>query len=306
MQSSTPSVAIIIPCFNRWPHVQEAIDSVLAQTWLNIRCIVVDDASTDDSLAMLRQHYKEEPRVQIEAQTENRGQAAARNLGVGVTDTEYIGFLDSDDLLIDTAVENRMQVAIANPEFLGMIFGDNIDEKSGISLLPGKKENEGRLSLGEYLDNMSWLNSNTFLIKREGFLYLNGFNENLRKKEDREFFIRALSYQDALYAPGACCIVRSISTQRARHDHIRIIEQGERFINAIQDNEHLTEHLSQAQIRRLVEDDTRSVLQSLYKLKRGKEFRKKVRYSLTSGKVKVTFRLLKRYLLSFAHSSIRR
>ncbi|MBB3192196.1 glycosyltransferase family 2 protein [Halomonas cerina] len=299
MNDTKPSVAIIIPCFNRWPHVQEAIDSVLAQTWPNTRCIVVDDASTDDSLVMLRQHYQEEPRVIIEALSKNQGQSAARNHGVSIADADYIGFLDSDDLLVTTAVESRMRLAIEHPDFEGILFGEKIDEKSRESLLPGIKEEGDSLFLSEYIKRMDWLHTNSFLMKRDSFLYLNGFDETLRKKEDVEFFIRALYYQPALYAPGPSCIVRSVSPHRARHDHHRIIEQGERFVEAIQANTKLLASLTSIEKEKLVEADIRSALQSLYRTKQGKKFRNTLRTGIKHGKLRLDARLAKRYLLSF-------
>ncbi|TLF47257.1 glycosyltransferase [Halomonas urmiana] len=298
MQDSQPSVAIIIPCFNRWPHIREAIESVLAQTWPNTQCIVVDDASTDDSFARLKEQYETHLKVAIHQLESNQGQSAARNRGVALSDADYIGFLDSDDLLVDTAVASRVQLAMDYPDFEGIIFGDKIDETTNQSLLPGKPHADS-LSLAEYIDNMGWLHTNSFLMKRKAFLELKGFNETLRKKEDVEFFLRALALHGAHYASGACCMVRDMDTQRARHDHKRIIQQGERFIQAIQANSLLCNGLSQDQLKTLIESDTKSVLQSLYRTRQGKKFRKLMRSSIASGKVQPDPRMLKRYLLSF-------
>ncbi|MBS9402926.1 glycosyltransferase family 2 protein [Halomonas sp. TRM85114] len=299
MHDLQPSVAIIIPCFNRWPYVVEAIDSVLEQTWPNTRCIIVDDASTDDSYPRLRERYSGVPRVAIHQLENNQGQSAARNRGVELSDADYIGFLDSDDLLVVTAVENRMRLALEHPAFEGIIFSDKIAETTGASLLPGKKVVGAELPLSEFIENGNWLHTNSFLIKRSTFNKLKGFNEHLRKKEDIEFFLRALVDQPARYAGGSCCMVRSMDSQRARHDHPRIIEQGERFIAAIQANAALTEVLTHAQLTRLVEDDTKSILQSLYRLKRGQQFRHTLRDAIRQRKVQLNPRLAKRYLLSF-------
>lgn len=299
MHTDQPRVAIIIPCFNRWPRVCEAIDAVLSQTWPDTQCVVVDDASTDDSYSQLEEHYKAEARVSIHQLESNQGQSAARNYGVAVSDADYIGFLDSDDLLVESAVANRMQLAQDYPDFEGIIFSDHIDATSHASLLPGEKQYAAALSLSEYIDDMGWLHTNSFIMKRNAFRALEGFNVELRKKEDVEFFLRALAREDARYAGGPCCMVRDVEPQRARHDHKRIIHQGERFIEAIMMNPDLTNKLTQRQTKQLLEADARSVLQSLYRMKQGKRFRCTVRDGIANGKLKPDARLFKRYLLSF-------
>ncbi len=163
----------------------------------------------------------------------------------------------------------------------------------------GEKAFSAELTLDEYIENGDWLHTNSFLIKRSTFTNLNGFNKQLRKKEDIEFFLRALVAQTARYAGGPCCMVRSMDTQRARHDHPRIIEQGERFIAAIQANSALTGVLTHTQLTRLVEDDTKSILQSFYRLKQGQQFRRTLRDAIRHRKVRLNIRLVKRYILSF-------
>lgn len=301
MNDEKPSVAIIIPCFNRWPHVREAIDSVLSQTWPNTHCVVVDDASTDDSYSKLKEHYGSELRVTVHQLENNQGQSAARNHGVELSEADYIGFLDSDDLLVETAIESRMRLAMEHPDFEGIIFGDKIDEAARQSLLPGRKEYADTLTLDEYIDNMGWLHTNSFLMKREAFNALNGFNESLRKKEDIEFFLRALASHEARYANGPCCMVRDVDTQRARHDHARIIEQGEKFINAVQSDPTLLAALSTSQLNRLLESDTRSVLQSLYRSNSNRKFRHVLVNAIRHGKVRLDIRLVKRFFLSYFH-----
>ncbi|MDI5920880.1 glycosyltransferase family A protein [Halomonas sp. LR5S13] len=301
MNDEMPSVTIIIPCFNRWPHVREAIDSILSQTWLNTHCIVVDDASTDDSYSKLKEHFHAEPKVSVHQLESNQGQSAARNHGVALSDANYIGFLDSDDLLVKTAVASRMRLAMEHPDFEGIIFGDKIDEATKQSLLPGKKQYADALTLEEYIENMGWLHTNSFIMNRVAFELLNGFNEELRKKEDVEFFLRALEKQEARYAKGPCCIVRDVGTQRARHDHERIIQQGQRFIEAIQNNSTLTSVLSHDQKKKLMQADTKSALQSLYRMKQGRRFRRTMREAIANGKLRPDFRMLKRYLLSLFH-----
>jgi len=87
-------VSVIIATFNRADYVRQAVDSILAQTLRDFELIVVDDGSTDGTLAVLAEYGD---RIRVIATT-NQGAARARNAGLSVATGEYVAFLDSDDL----------------------------------------------------------------------------------------------------------------------------------------------------------------------------------------------------------------
>lgn len=90
------SVSCVIPCFNGAPTLQRTARSALAQDHLG-DCIVVDDASTDDSAAVAADLQKGDSRVRVIRLACNLGQASARNIGAALTTSELLVFLDSDD-----------------------------------------------------------------------------------------------------------------------------------------------------------------------------------------------------------------
>lgn len=94
-RAHTPTVSVVMPVYNVARYVEDAIASVLAQTWLDFELIIVDDGSTDDSLEHCRRF--DDHRIRI-VQQENRGLAGARNSGIRHARGRYIAFLDSDDL----------------------------------------------------------------------------------------------------------------------------------------------------------------------------------------------------------------
>ncbi|MES0015917.1 glycosyltransferase family 2 protein [Mesorhizobium sp. M0036] len=95
-----PRVAVVITCFNYRPYVEQAIRSVLAQTYRNWECVIVDDASTDGSADQVRQLLRDidDPRLRLMARTENGGQIAGFRDGFAATDAPFVAFLDSDDV----------------------------------------------------------------------------------------------------------------------------------------------------------------------------------------------------------------
>jgi glycosyltransferase involved in cell wall biosynthesis len=102
-----PTVSIIIPCHNAAPWLAQTLESALAQTWLAREIMVIDDGSTDDSLAIARGFEKRGVQVHVQ---KNAGASAARNKGLGKATGDLIQFLDADDLLMPDKI--AAQVAI--------------------------------------------------------------------------------------------------------------------------------------------------------------------------------------------------
>lgn len=112
MKKTLPLVSIIIPVYNVEQYIKECIDSILEQTYNNIEIIAVDDGSTDMSLDILKRYPNNN--LFVYEHSKNKGQAAARNLGMSVSSGEYILFVDSDDLIRKDAVELLVMEMLKN------------------------------------------------------------------------------------------------------------------------------------------------------------------------------------------------
>ncbi|CAN1210629.1 Glycosyltransferase 2-like domain-containing protein [Tumidithrix helvetica PCC 7403] len=100
-----PLVSILIPCYNAEPWLAETIASAIAQTWQNKEIIVVDDGSTDGSLAIAKGFQSEIVKVISQA---NWGASAARNSAFQVSRGAFIQYLDADDLLAPDKIERQI------------------------------------------------------------------------------------------------------------------------------------------------------------------------------------------------------
>lgn len=94
-----PCVAVVITCYNYRAYVEQAIRSVLAQTYRNWNCVIVDDASTDGSADHIRELLAaiDDPRLRLLARSQNGGQIAGFRDGFAATDAPFVVFLDADD-----------------------------------------------------------------------------------------------------------------------------------------------------------------------------------------------------------------
>ena len=108
-------VSVIIPTCNRAALVQEAVASVLAQTWREFELLVVDDGSTDDTPEALAPYAS---RIRLLRRESRGGVSAARNAGIAAARGEWLAFLDSDDLWLPEKLAWQMAYLAAHSEQL--------------------------------------------------------------------------------------------------------------------------------------------------------------------------------------------
>lgn len=94
-----PTVSVLMTCYNRERYLAAAIDSVLAQTFSDFELVIVDDASTDGSLAIAHRYAAADPRVRVETNQRNLGDYPNRNHAATFVRAPYFKFHDSDDLM---------------------------------------------------------------------------------------------------------------------------------------------------------------------------------------------------------------
>lgn len=107
----TPEVSVLIPCFNAAQWIGEAVESALSQTFRNIEVIVVDDGSTDATPVIIRQF---EPYI-VSRRLTRSGAPVARNLLLDLSQSEWVQFLDADDALYPTKIEDQLSEVSQSP-----------------------------------------------------------------------------------------------------------------------------------------------------------------------------------------------
>src|SRR5262249_32672545 len=130
-----PKVSVIIPCFNQGQFVDEAVASVLAQTYRDFEIIVINDGSTDEATNRKLAAY-DYPQAQV-MHTANQGAAGARNTGIAATSGQYILPLDADDRIAPTYLE-RAVAALEADARVGIVYcqAELFGEESGPWQLP--------------------------------------------------------------------------------------------------------------------------------------------------------------------------
>lgn len=124
--SNDSLVSVVIIFLNAEKYLQEAIESVLAQTYPHWELLLVDDGSTDSSTEIARNYANRmtgKVRYLDHPGHANHGTSASRNLGIKQAKGEYLGFLDADDVWLPAKLEQQVSVLNARPE-VGMLYGN--------------------------------------------------------------------------------------------------------------------------------------------------------------------------------------
>lgn len=102
-------VSIIMPAYNAEKYIEEAIQSVLKQTYTNWELIITDDKSTDDTEKIIKKYQDQDKRIKLYALSKNQGVANARNIAIQNAEGRYIAFLDSDDMWLPEKLERQIR-----------------------------------------------------------------------------------------------------------------------------------------------------------------------------------------------------
>ncbi len=104
-----PRVSVIMPTFNSCKHIEEAIHSVLNQTYKNLELLVIDGGSTDTTIKLISKISSHDNRLVYVNNTNDAGPAHARQVGIETSKGEYIAFLDADDYWLPEKIERQLK-----------------------------------------------------------------------------------------------------------------------------------------------------------------------------------------------------
>ena len=188
-------VSVIIPTLNRRELIKRAIDSVLYQTHPIYEIIVVDNGSTDSTVAMLCENY---PSVKV-LEENKRGVSYARNTGIRSSKGDWIALLDSDDAWSAHKTERQLDLYSSIGKDYRLIHTSEIWYKHD-KLLNQKKQHEK--SGGDVFQEcvkLCCISPSSSLIRRDLFSDIGYFDEKLPACEDYDFWLRLSSREEVLF-----------------------------------------------------------------------------------------------------------
>tara|TARA_Y100000588_G_scaffold394762_2_gene517125 strand:+ start:818 stop:1672 length:855 start_codon:yes stop_codon:yes gene_type:complete len=179
--------------------LKRALQSVLDQTYSEIECIVVDDASKDNTREMIAS-FKDD-RLRYFRHEKNMGASAARNTGIRHSKGELVAFLDDDDEWISSKLEKQVPFLQSLPEKFGMVYcWMNTYNDKGQLISEVHPELKGNI-FPYMLDSQNIGGCPTLLVKREVIEKVKGFDESLPRGNDGDFIRRISQKYEVSYIP---------------------------------------------------------------------------------------------------------
>ena len=110
---SQPLVSVIMPCYNMASYVSDSIKSVIAQTYPHWELLIVDDASTDETVNIIKSYAQADSRIKFAIKKQNSGISDTRNLCIQMAQGQFLAFLDADDIWHPEKLEKQLSFMMA-------------------------------------------------------------------------------------------------------------------------------------------------------------------------------------------------
>jgi teichuronic acid biosynthesis glycosyltransferase TuaG len=205
-----PLVSVITPTYNSEFFISETIDSVRSQTYTNWELIIVDDASSDKTVEILKKYAASDERIKYHILETNSGAAIARNTAIEKASGSFIAFLDADDLW--KAEKLTKQISFMETENIEVCFSSyELMDEEGTSLgkmikaLP--KVNYAKMLKSNYVGNLTGI----YNAEKLGKVYM----PNIRKRQDWALWLTLIKKVGYAYS-----IAEPLAKYRVRDDSI--------------------------------------------------------------------------------------
>jgi glycosyltransferase involved in cell wall biosynthesis len=221
-------VSVVMPCYNAARYLNDAIQSLHAQTYDNFEVLAVNDGSTDNTGALLEHHAARDPRVRVFSQ-KNAGPSAARNAALRQVNGEYVCFLDADDVLLPEKIERQVRFLQEHPQ-VDLVYADYYTSDSQLNLTALTAV---RITEDDTLEGLAMRNRFpplAAMFRRRLMDAVGEFDESFRMAEDWDYWIRWAKVGTLAYLPGPPTVIYRAHGAQAHHDLDRMFVAGRRVL----------------------------------------------------------------------------
>lgn len=215
-----PKVSVVIPVYNAGEYLPKCLDSVCSQTLRELEILCIDDASSDGSPDILRRYAGKDRRIKVIRLTENRGAAAARNVGLDAASGTYIGFVDSDDFIDATFYADLYRKAAEDGADIAKGTIRRFDPATGRSWMEAYMDINDRIR--QHKANFCYAFTSALysssLIRRNGIR----FPEGLIRFEDPYFAIQSALFAGSITFAEQARYLYTINPGSATQTHVTI------------------------------------------------------------------------------------
>ncbi|MFV8271462.1 glycosyltransferase family 2 protein [Flavobacterium sp. GT2N3] len=179
----SPAISVIMPVYNCVSFIEEAVNSILNQTFANFELIIIDDASTDGTSDILKNFT--DPRIKFVFKEVNQGVSTATNEGFRLAKGKYIARMDGDDISVKERFEKQVGILETNPEIF--ICGGFVKYLGGSNSIIVYKETHQEIVTGLLLSNSICMGVSMFRRKELSHCF---YDQNKKSGEDYDFWTK--------------------------------------------------------------------------------------------------------------------
>ena len=268
MNSNDPKVTVLMPAYNAEKYIEEAIASVLQQSFTDFELLIVNDGSADSTEEIIRSFN--DPRIVLISQ-ENKGVSAALNAGLRVARAEYIARFDADDICHPNRLKIQYEFITTWPEY--SIVGSTADYIDAKGHFMFTHHLDGHLN--EELQQLKYsvcpFIHSSVMYKKDAIINHGGYNEYAYTYEDHFLWVNILKYEKA------CNLSQSLIKVRLNPESITIDERwhSKRFLSIKYDtlkNRRITEAEGEELLTASIKQHSAKMKEGAYYAMCGKKF----------------------------------
>ena len=213
-----PKISVLMPVYNtKGEYLEEAIESILNQTYSDFEFLILDDGSTnEDTLNILNMYSKKDSRIKI-IQEKHRGLPAARNKLIDIAKGEYLAIMDSDDISLPNRLEKQIKFFEIHPQV--SILSTSYEELQ-TKVVVTRPTNVNFLTI---FYGCAMTNPSVMYRKSDIDKYNLRYDENLKTSEDYEFWSRAVRYLKLANLPEVLLLYR-VRNDSVSHSDLSLVQ----------------------------------------------------------------------------------
>jgi len=202
-------ISVVMAAYNASNFIDQAIESILNQTYREFELIIVDDGSTDNTLEIAKRYGEQDSRIRI-IQSNHLGVSGARNLGISESKYPWIAVMDADDVSLPERFEKQMKAIQENPKVVYWgTYCYHINSRNDIlSYSEWGITNEEEFYRARAEGHLPGFCHPTVLMNKEAFLKAGGYTAEFSQAEDLDLCDRMSSYGSALAIPEPLLLYR--------------------------------------------------------------------------------------------------
>ena len=244
-------IDVVVPCYNYGRFLEGCVQSVLAQSVDNLRLLIIDDASSDDSLSRAEKLARSDARVSIISHSENLGHINTYNEGIAWASADYFLLLSADDLLVQGALERATSIMDANSDIV-LTHGDGISWHDDMPLPEIDAQRGHRWIRQDLVRDMcavgaNLVNTPTAIGRTNIQKKIGGYRAFLPHSGDMEMWLRFAAHGTVARINAVQAIYRKHSSNMSRiySGKIDYLQRKAAFDSFFEDCKHrIPEHLS--------------------------------------------------------------